>query len=413
MRASNIIIIFVSCMAFLLGSCTAESKKQKTILVVSGWQDINIGDIAHTPGLLQVLEKSMPDAKIIVWKKSASKSVDELLKRHFPKIDIVNGSVGEDYAVTSPEVLEAIKKADILIHGSGPSVLAENYIRAWNKLTQKPYGVFATTIQEINPELKELLQGAAFVFTRETASLENLKKSGINKPKIMFIPDATFSVTIRNDEKNKLFMDSMGLGDKGFICVIPRYRKTPYESYSKELLEEIKILNDSCKEKDHSKLREMMIKWVRTTNKKVVVCPEMTYEVGIMDELLIDPLPEDVKPYIIKHDYWYPDEAVSLYSHACCVVSLECHSPILALSNGTPAFYIRQKEDTIKGQMYYDLGFNDWIFEIDETTGSQISDRLMTVYNAYESTQSYLKAGMQKSEKLLQAGAVIVKDILY
>ena len=139
----------------------------------------------------------------------------------------------------------------------------------------------------------------------------------------------------------------------------------------------------------------------------------MTYEVGIMDELLIDPLPEDVKPYIIKHEYWYPDEAVSLYSHACCVVSLECHSPILALSNGTPAFYIRQKEDTIKGQMYYDLGFNDWIFEIDETTGSQISDRLMIVYNAYESTQSYLKAGMQKSEKLLQAGAVIVKDILY
>ena len=54
-----------------------------------------------------------------------------------------------------------------------------------------------------------------------------------------------------------------------------------------------------------------MTRWVRDTHRKVVICPEMTYQVGIMDELLYDPLPEDVKPYIVKHGWWFPDEAVS------------------------------------------------------------------------------------------------------
>jgi hypothetical protein len=27
-------------------------KKNPTIILVSGWQDVNIGDIAHTPGML-------------------------------------------------------------------------------------------------------------------------------------------------------------------------------------------------------------------------------------------------------------------------------------------------------------------------------------------------------------------------
>lgn len=45
----------------------------KTILLVSGWQDVNIGDIAHTPGLIHVLKTFLPDYKIILWKNPAEK----------------------------------------------------------------------------------------------------------------------------------------------------------------------------------------------------------------------------------------------------------------------------------------------------------------------------------------------------
>ncbi len=49
------------------------------------------------------------------------------------------------------------------------------------------------------------------------------------------------------------------------------------------------------------------------------------------------------------------DEAASLYRQARAVVSMECHSPIMACVNGRPAFYVRQPHDTWKGQMYRDL----------------------------------------------------------
>ncbi|MEJ7767118.1 MAG: hypothetical protein WKF89_04865, partial [Chitinophagaceae bacterium] len=48
----------------------AGTKKNPVILLVSGWQDVNIGDIAHTPGLLHVLETFLPGVKVILWKRS-------------------------------------------------------------------------------------------------------------------------------------------------------------------------------------------------------------------------------------------------------------------------------------------------------------------------------------------------------
>jgi hypothetical protein len=47
---------------------------------------------------------------------------------------------------------------------------------------------------------------------------------------------------------------------------------------------------------------------------RVLVCPEMTYQIDIMDELLINPLPDDIKSFVTKRGYCLPDEAAS-YIH--------------------------------------------------------------------------------------------------
>jgi len=68
-----------------------------------------------------------------------------------------------------------------------------------------------------------------------------------------------------------------------------------------------------------------------------------------------------VKPNVIWRDmFWSADEANSVYARAVTIVSAECHSPIMALSQGTPAFYVRNPVDTVKGQMFRDLGLADW-----------------------------------------------------
>jgi polysaccharide pyruvyl transferase WcaK-like protein len=395
-------------------SIGSSGKKGITILLVSGWQDINIGDIAHTPGLLHVLETFMPEARVILWKRSYSKEVEDLLQQNFPGVKIIHGSVNAQNEVDSEDVKAAFGEADLMIHGSGPSVVGKTNLEAWVKATGKPFGIFGTTIQTIDKSLEDLLKKASFIYTRETASLRVLESTGIKGENIFFVPDATFYLNLKNEEKAGIFLKDLKLEEKKFISVIPRLRRTPYykvnpSNYTPAQVKAIDDLNNSKKEEDHAKLREAMITWVRKTGNKVLVCPEMTYQVDIMDELLIDPLPEDVKPFVLKRGYWFPDEAASVYRRAFAVISFECHSPIIALRNNTPAFYLRQPEDTIKGQMYYDLDLRDWVFEIEQVTGNDISNRLTGIINDPAAATKILKRLNSTAQGLFKKGTKTLK----
>ena len=395
----------------------ATKKSNPTILLVSGWQDVNIGDIAHTPGLLHVLETYIPKATIILWKRSKGEEVKNLLNKNFPKVKIIYGGVTKDKDVDNPELIEVFKEADLMIHGSGPGLVGADNLASWLKYTTKPFGVYATTLENPSAYYQGILQKASFIYTRETKSIDHLKKAGIAGKHIQFVPDATFFMNIRNDEKANEFLKDNGLEDKKFICTIPRLRYTPYHKFNPnnngwnaERIKLVEETNEKYKEKDHAKLREAIIAWVRETGNKVLVCPEMTYQVDIMDELLINPLPDDVKPFVIKRGYWLPDEAASIYAKAHTVLSFECHSPIIAAANNTPFFYLRQPEDTIKGQMYYDLGFNDRVFEIENTSGKQIADSLRDVWKNYGNSKYKLKISMDNVASIYKSATSNVKE---
>jgi len=320
--------------------------------------------------------------------------------------------------VTNPEITEAFTEANIMIHGSGPGLVGVDNLASWIKHTSKPFGVFGTTLQSPSEYHAGILKKASFIFTRETLSIDHLKKIGISGNHVAFAPDATFFLNIQDKEKADRFLIENGLEEKKFICAIPRLRYTPYHLFNPnrngwddariKLVEETNL---KYKEIDHAKLREAMIAWVRETGNKVLVCPEMTYQVNIMDELLIDPLPEDVKPFVVKRGYWMPDEAASIYSKAHTVLSFECHSPIIAAANGTPMFYLRQPEDTIKGQMYYDLGFDDWTFEINQTTGKQITDRLREIWKDYEKAKATLAVSMNNVSKIYKDKCKFIQSV--
>jgi hypothetical protein len=395
------------------------AKPNPTILFVSGWQDVNIGDIAHTPGLIALLKKRLPKSRLILWKKSKSELAEGMLKKHYPDLEIIHGQVSKEKEPQSDEVKKAFAEADFFLHGSGPSVVAADYLDSWQSQTKKPFGIFGVTIQDISPDLKRIIQNASFIFTRETASIQKLKEAGLEGKHIAFAPDATFAMDIQDKPKAAQFIKDNQLVDRKFICVIPRLRKTPYykirpnnAGWSDEQIRQVDELNDKWKELDHAKLREAMTAWIRKTKGKIVVCPEMTYQVDIMDELLIDKLPDDVKPHIVKHTYWLPDEAASLYARAQAVLSFECHSPIIAAANGTPCFYLRQPEDTIKGQMYYDLGLAAWTFEIEQTTAKQITERLLGITDHYEAALKQVATANAKVKIRYDATFTIMRDKL-
>ncbi|MBC8011754.1 MAG: polysaccharide pyruvyl transferase family protein [Burkholderiales bacterium] len=354
------------------------------VLLRSSWQAVNIGDIAHTPGMLQILQNALPEARFTLWATGVGLGVDAMLRAEFPGLAIVTGNVTNSGVASNASLQAAWNDADILVHGSGPDLVALSHVEAWRLATTKPYGIGGVTVASVSRSTRTTLSQAAFVFLRETTSLGVVRASGANPPLLAFGPDATFALALRDEAAAAAYLARVGLDDQPFLCVVPRLRWTPYweiDGRAPSASEQIRVdYNNTWKEIDHAKLREVIIRWVRETGHPVLACPEMTYAVGLIPELLIDPLPADVKPHVVWRDtYWLTAEAAGVYARAAAVVSFEMHSPIMAVANGVPAFYLRQPTDTTKGQMWRDIGLSDWIFEIDSVTGTQIADVVLPV----------------------------------
>jgi len=377
----------------------ADRGPRPTITLISGWQAVNIGDIAHTPGVLNLIDHYLPEARVLLWPGGRlDHGAEELLKANHPRVTIATDSE------------QIYRETDLLLHGSGPSVVRADRLAQWHKATGKPYGIYGVTVSEPQA-VAEVLRNAKFVFTRETASIKRIREAGVEGPEIGFGPDGTFALKMRNNEAARRFLSEHGLESGKFICVVPRLRYTPYHKIRRitdpAALEQWKKKDEHNKrfaEVDHAKAREAIVRWVRATGGKALIVPEMTYQLEIMQPLLIDPLPDDVRRRVVRRtEYWLPDEAASTYAQAAAVLSFECHSPIIAAAVGTPAFYLRQPEDTIKGQMYYDLGLNDWVFEIDQTDGATIAQRLMKVEEDRMAARTYLAAAMKRAEQRFDA----------
>jgi polysaccharide pyruvyl transferase WcaK-like protein len=393
----------------------ASDKKSRHILLRGSWQTENIGDIAHTPGALRLFEQYLPEAVIVLWPGKLDRDVEPMLRRRFPRLRIVrDGSWRNPNArADDPTLEEAMQEADLMIHGSGSGLGARADLARWREKTGKPYGAYGVSVgvrgassdpsPDFPPELRRTLEGAAFVFTRETRSLEAMREAGIRCEQAGFAPDSTFALDLRNEAAAASLMQKAGLEPDKFICAVPRLRITPYwetRPMAPEIVAQRKAINERYAENDHAKLREVVVKWVRATGLKVLLCPEMSYAVNVIKPLLFDPLPEDVKLKVVPMDrYWLTDEAASVYRRARAVISFECHSPVIASANGRPAFYLRQPTDTWKGQMWRDIGLKEWIFEIEETSGATIAEALMNVHRDYGAARRKLEQAVSFAQQ--------------
>ncbi|MFD1141030.1 polysaccharide pyruvyl transferase family protein [Larkinella insperata] len=344
---------------------------KKSIILRSSWQTVNIGDIGHTPGVIALLEKYLPEVEVRLWPSSVDNGVAELLQKRFPKVPIIQ---------TPDAISRAFSECSFLLHGSGPSLVARNDVKRWSQETGKPYGIYGITFpgvyapgaaaNQINPLDVELLNKAQFVFFRDSVSLGIAQKAGIASPIMEFAPDGAFAVDFRNDSAATDFLQKNGLKEGQFLCVIPRSRFTPYwEIPSKKtpFNPERNARNEALREHDHAPLRDAITAVVRQTPLKILIVPEDETQVKLGKQILLDKLPDDVRKKVVWRDrYWLTDEAVSTYVRSAGLFGLEMHSPILCIGHGIPAIVCRFAEQTSKGFMWQNIGLGDWLFDVDK-----------------------------------------------
>jgi hypothetical protein len=241
----------------------AADKRPPRIVLRSSWQTVNIGDIGHTPGVLTLLEKYLPEAEVRLWPMHVDNGVDEMLRRRFPKVPIIEGA---------DAVKAAFAECDFLLHGSGPGFSAAKDVAKWRKETGKPYGIYGITFGFASAGAVELLGAAKFAFFRDSVSLAFAKDHGVKCADMEFCPDGAFAVDVRNDAA-AVFLKANGLEDGKFLCCLSRFRHTPYWKVKKGYAfdEKKHARNEAMKEHDHAPLREAIIAVVRETPLKVML----------------------------------------------------------------------------------------------------------------------------------------------
>lgn len=339
----------------------ADDRRRPKILLRSSWQTVNIGDIAHTPGVLALLEQYLSEAEVRLWPSNVGHGVEDMLRRRFPRLTIVKGAEAQRAAFV---------ECDFLLHGSGPSLVAHKDIARWRDETGKPYGVYGITVATLADETAAILSGARFVFFRDSVSLRLAQDRGVAAPVMEFGPDGAFAVDVRNDAAATAFLQTHGLEDGKFLCCIPRLRYTPYWLIHRRPMdaeaERKHARSEAMKEHDHAPLREAIVAVVRQTGLRVLLCPEDQSQMAVGKEMLLDKLPDDVKRHIVwRENFWLTDEAVSTYVRSAGLFGLEMHSPIMSLGQGVPAIVCRFDEQTSKGFMWRDIGLGEWLFDMD------------------------------------------------
>ena len=379
----------------------------RRILLHGSWQTRNIGDIAHTPGFLALVRETLPDCEIHLWPCEINRGVREMLLANFPGLVIAD---------TDEALRNSFARCGLLVNGSGPWCDLDA-VERWRRETGKPYGFYGVSIsQPWTERLRENLSAAAFVFCRDTISVHFLRTQAVPCPRIEFAPDSTFFLRLQSSGAGAAFRRENGLEPGKFVCVIPRLRWTPADFDENDFRwtdARREAVSRQAVEDDMAKLREFVCHVVSATDLKVLVCPEMTYQVPMGRRFLYEPLPAAVKRQVVlRREYWITDEAMDVYQAAHSLVSMEMHSPIMFVALGRPAILLRQAEDTWKGQMWRDLGLQKWILELDNTSPAEIAEVFDAIAKDYPAARQKVADAMRIARQTAKKAIDYIYNIL-
>lgn len=404
--------------AAALPAVARAAQPQKTVLLQSAWAVKNIGDIGHTPGTLRFLEDYLPEAKVILWAAHTTPAVDAMLLKRFPKLEIVKGSLSEK----NGPVQQAIERSDFFLRGPGMGQ-STDFMKYCTKIG-KPWGLQGQSYfpdMVTGPGSEEriaLLNKAAFIYCRDSKTLQTLRDAGVKPPVLEFAPDGCFGIDVRDDEKALARMKKHGLEPKKFITMQLRTHTPTSPGVDDKRPQKLNplhptpqnIADDTRRAKVY---QDVIAMWVRETGGKVVIAPEVYKEMEYNKKFVYDPLPDRLKTSVVNFDeFWNVDEACSFYQRAHTVICHEPHTPIMALAVGTPMMHTFSEFHSPKCWMFKDIGLEAWAPEFDSTPAEKMFEILMSIHHDYPAAEAKVQKAMAYVEERARAQMNVLKNVI-
>ncbi len=413
---------FIASLLAAFGSAAfAADRRRRTILLHSAWDTINIGDIGHTPGTLRIIEQHLPGVHVILWAAKIDDRIREMLLRRFPRLEIVQGTLTG--ATAADDALrQAIGRCDLFIRNSGMG--QDTAFMSYCRKAGKPYGLYGQSYFPSMVEGKgaderiDLLNHAAFLYTRESITLQTLRHAGVKPPVLEFAPDGCFGIDVRDDARGLAFLRRTGLEERKFITVLLRTNTPKFPGVDDTRTPKLNPLHPTPEQiaddaRRAAVFRELIAAWVARTGHKVLIAPETIKEMGHNRRLIFDPLADELKRHVVNLEtFWNADEAASIFARAHTVVCHEPHSPIIALANGTPIIHAYSAFHGSKYRMFHDLGLDEWLLEFDGTPATKLIETLFTIHANYPAALAKVAKAMSYVHQRQAATMTAVKAVL-
>nr|MDQ3625182.1 polysaccharide pyruvyl transferase family protein [Verrucomicrobiota bacterium] len=377
--------------------------------------------IGHTPGTLRVLEQHLPEVKVVLWAMNLDERVTAMLRARFPKLEIVQGSLVKDSA-GNEKLHAAIRSCDLFIRNSGMG--QDTSFMQFCQKNGKPYGLFG---QSYFPDMVEgpgaeariaMLNGASFIYTRETKTLGILKGAGVKTPVLEFGPDGCFGIDVRHDARGLAAMQKLGLEERKFITLQLRTHTPSHPGVDDKRPQKLNPLHPTPQmiaddERRAAKYCDLITRWVKNTGHKVLIAPEVKKEMEHNKRFIYDRLPAEIQQHVVNLEtFWNADEAASIFARAHTVVCHEPHSPIIALANGTPIIHTYSEFHSPKCWMFKDIGLPEWLLEMDETPVEKMAETLFAIDADYAGAQAKVKKAMAYVHECFGRSMQTVKNIV-
>lgn len=413
---------FIGTVTAALGaSAFAATGKSKTILLQSAWDTVNIGDIGHTPGTLRIIEQQLPDVRVVLWAAKLDERVTAMLRARFPKVEILQGSLSGK-GERDEKLRQAIARSDLFIRNSGMG--QDISFMEFCRKIGKPYGLYGQSYFPSMVEGKgaagriELLNLAAFIYCRETKTLDILRKAGVKPPVLEFGPDGCFGIDVRDEQRGLATMKKLGLEERKFITLQLRTNTAKLPGVDDYRTPKLNPLHPTPQqvaddERRAGVYRDLITRWVKRTGFKVLIAPEVKKEMEHNRRLLHDPLPAEIRQHVVWLDYfWNSDEAASVFARAHTVVCHEPHSLIIALANGTPVIHTYSEFHSPKCWMFKDIGLPEWLLEYDSTPAAKMAKTLFAIHDDYPGALAKVRKAMDFVHRRQADTMKAVKQVL-
>lgn len=376
------------------------------ILIHSGWNRYNVGDVAHTPGLLRLVQTHIPEAHVQVWMKSYPEWLADYLGSRFPDVETFHGRLGGGHGPIDPVVEQAFDQADLFLYNSGPvfnhghelmpggpvrtkgwrgfdwnATMAPAAILYYARSRDVPFGLFGQSFIHIAPPadliLPDILSQAAFVSTRETESLQYVRELGVQSADMGFTPDAAWAFDLRDDDEVVPWLDDLGLEQDGFLAMTTRY---PPIGVDDELDRGYQL----------HLFHQVIEDWTEATGLPVLLIPEMASSIQLNRELIYEPLPARLRDRVIIDDrlwtpeesFWTPDQSLSVLARARCYLNVDHHGVLQGMGGaGTPCVHPRQPQAGRKAQVLNDVGLSEWLFDMYTDEPAAVSAALLKIHD--------------------------------